>query len=74
MYQKFPHMNFPIGEITKLSYMFGLYYTGALLNLGNMDYHQSVSEIHPYLVLKFAYLKDLNYVGPFNISRIDRVK
>ena len=48
--------------------MFGLANTGAGLNEGNLNYHQSVVQRHPNLVLKFAYLKDLNYLDPFNIS------
>ena len=50
----------------------GLANTGAGLNLVNLDYHQSVTERHPNLVLKFAYLKDLDGVDPFNISGVDR--
>ena len=41
------------------------------MNEGNIEYHQSVAEIHPNLVLKFAYLKDLEDVDPFNISGVD---
>ena len=52
----------------------GLDNTGSGLNLGNIEYHQSVSERHPNLVLKFEYLKDLDDVDPFNISRVDRGK
>ena len=40
------------------------------LNFGNLEYHQSVAERHPNLVLKFAYLKDLEEVNPFNISGV----
>ena len=32
-----------------------------------MDYHQSVAEQHPNLVLKFVHLKDLEDVYTFNI-------
>ena len=38
------------------------------MDLGNLDYHQSVAERHPRLVLKFEYLKDLGDVDTFNIS------
>ena len=48
--------------------------TGSGLNLGNIEYHQSVTERHPNLVLEFAYLKDLEDVDPFNISGVDREK
>ena len=34
-----PHMNFPIGEGNKSSYMSGLADTGAGLNLMNIEYH-----------------------------------
>ena len=44
------------------------------LNLGKLEYHQSVAERHPNLVLEFAYLKDLDYLDPFNISRVDGEK
>ena len=54
--------------------MFGLADTGAGLNLGIMYYHQLVAERHPNFVLKFAYLKDLDDVDPFNISGVDEVK
>ena len=74
MSQQFPHLNFPIGEGTKPSYMSGLYDTGAGLNYGNIDYHHSVAERYPNLVLKFAYLKDLEDVYPFNISGVYRGK
>ena len=50
--------------------MFGLVDPGAGLNLGNLDYHQSVAERHPNLVLKFLYLKDLDEVDTLNISRV----
>ena len=51
--------------------MFGLDDKRAVLNLKNMDYHQSVTEIHPNMVLRFAYLKDPDDVYPFNISGLD---
>ena len=51
--------------------MSSLAYTGFRLNLVNIEYHQSVAERHPNLVLKFAYLKDLEDVDPFNISEVD---
>ena len=54
--------------------MSGLADTGSGSNLGNIEYHQSVAEHHPNLVLKFAYLKDLEDVDPFNISGVDRRK
>ena len=48
--------------------------TLAGLNLRNLECHQSVAEHHPNLVLKFAYLKDLDDVDPFNISGVGGVK
>ena len=51
--------------------MFGLADTGAGKNLLNLDYHPSVAERQPNLVLKFAYLKDLDDVDTFNISGVD---
>ena len=51
--------------------MSGLDDTGAGLNLENLEYHQSVAERHPNLVLKFEYLKDLEGMDPFNISGVD---
>ena len=68
MFQKLPHLNFPIGEGPKTSYMSGLTDTGAGLNLGNIEYHHSVSDHHPNLVMEFVYLKDLDDMDPFNIS------
>ena len=65
------HMKLHIGEGPKSSYMSGLADTGAWLNLENLKYHQSVAECHPKLVLKFAYLKDLDDVYPLNISVVD---
>ena len=44
---------------------------GAGLNCGNIDYHLSVVEYQTNLVLKFAYLKDLDDVDPFNIIGVD---
>ena len=54
--------------------MFGLDDIGAGLNLGNIYYHQSVSERHSNLALKISYLKDMDDVDSFNISGVDRVK
>ena len=71
MSQQFPYMKFPVGEVPKLSYKSGLTNTGAGLNLGNLDYHQSVAESHPDLVLNFAHLKYLEDVCPLNISGVD---
>ena len=51
--------------------MFGLADTGDRLNLLNLDYHQSVEELQSNLVFKFAYLKDLDDVDPFNVSGVD---
>ena len=74
MSQKFPHLNFPIVEGPKSFYISGLADTGSGLNLGNLECHQSVAERHPSLVLKFAYLKDLEDVYPLNIIVVDRGK
>ena len=74
MSQKFPHLNLPMGEGLKLSYVFGLDDTGAGLNLGNLEYHQSVAKCYPNLMSKFAYLKDLDDVDPLNISGAVRGK
>ena len=46
----------------------GLDNTGAGLNMGNIDYHQSVTDRHAIFVLKSAYLKDMEDTDPFNIS------
>ena len=54
--------------------MSGLDNTGPGLNLGNLEYHQSVAERHPNLVLKFAYFKEMEDVDSFNISRVDEGK
>ena len=40
MSQQLMHLNFPIEEVTKLSYMSGLADTGAGFNLENIDYRQ----------------------------------
>ena len=48
--------------------MYGLANTRSGLNLINMDFHQSVAERHPNLVLKFSYLEVLDGIYPFNIS------
>ena len=39
-----------------------------------MDFQQSVAESHHKLVAKFAYLKYLDDIDPFNISGLDRGK
>ena len=54
--------------------MFGLDNIGSVFNLGNMYYHQLVADLHPNLVSKFAYLKDLDDVYPFNINKVDKGK
>ena len=69
--QKFPHLNFPILEVPKSSYMSVLDDPGSRLNLGNIEYHRSVAYHHPNLVLKFEYLKNLDDVDPLNISGVD---
>ena len=51
--------------------MYGFADTGAGFNLVNIEYHQSVAELHPNLVLKFSYLKGMEEVDPFNISGLD---
>ena len=69
--QQLLHLNFPIGEGEKTSYMSGLADTGAGLNCGNIEDHQSVTERHTNLVLKFVYMKDLEDVDLFNKSGVD---
>ena len=71
MSQQLPHLNFHIGEGPKSSYISRLSDTGARLNLGNLEYNQSVVECQPNLVSKHLYLKDLEDVDPFNISGVD---
>ena len=51
--------------------MFGLLYIVAGSNLVNMEYHQSVAERHSTLVLKFAYLDDMEYLYQLDISVLD---
>ena len=41
------------------------------MNLGNIEYQQSVAERHHNLVLKCAYLKDLDDVDSFTVSGAD---
>ena len=74
MSHQLPYINFPMGEEKKSSYMSSLANTEAGLNLGNIYYHQSVSERHFNLVLKISYLKDMDEVDPFNISGVDGLK
>ena len=74
MSQHLPRLNLPVVEGVKSSYMSGFADTVAGLNLVNIEYHQSVAERHPNLVFKFVYLKDMEYVDPFNISGVDRGK
>ena len=66
-YRQLTHLNFSIREGPKLSYMSGLADKSSGLNLENIEYHQSVVERHPNLVLKLLYLEDLDDVYPFNI-------
>ena len=44
------------------------------MNLLSIEYHQSVAELHPNLVLNLAYLKDMDDVDPFHISGVGVVK
>ena len=67
-------MNLPIVEGPILPNMFGLVDTGSGSNLVNMDYHQSVVDHYPNLVMKLAYLNHKDNVEPFNISGVDRGK
>ena len=71
MSQQLPYINLQIGEGQISPNMFGLNYTGSGLSLVNLDYHQSVSERKPNLVLKFVYLEDLDDVDSFNINGVD---
>ena len=71
MSQQLPHLKFPIGEVPKTSYMYGLADTGSGFNLGYIYYQQSVAERHPNLVLKFAHLKDMEEMYPFNIIGVE---
>ena len=45
--------------------------TRAGSNLANLEYHQSVADLQPNLVLKFVYMKDMNVVDTFNLSGVD---
>ena len=72
--KQLPHLNFPIVEGQKSSYMFVLVNTGTGLNLGNLNYHRLVAERQPNLVLKLAYFKDLENVDPFNTNGFGGVK
>ena len=74
MYLQLTHLNIQIGEGPRSSNMFGLDDTGSRLNLVNLHNYHSVAERHPNLVLKFACLKYLDDVDPFNISVSDGVK
>ena len=74
MSQQLPYIKLPIGEGPKPSYMSGLANTGYRLDLVHLDFRQSVAELHPNLVFKFVYLKDMEYVDLFNISGVDRGK
>ena len=74
MSQLLPHLNLSILEVPKSYYMYISAGTGARLDFGNMYYHQSAAELHLNTVSKFNYLKDMNDVGPLNISGVDRGK
>ena len=74
MSQQLPHLNFPLGERPISSNMCLLADTVSGINLVNTDYYKSVAECHPNLVLKFAYLNNLDDVDPFNISGVYEVK
>ena len=67
--QQLQNLNFPIGEVPKSYYMSGLVDTVAELNLVNIEYHQSVAQRQPNLVLKFACLEDLDDVYKRGIRR-----
>ena len=74
MFQKFMHMNFPIEKLPRYSNIFGLADTADALNLGYLDYNQSVAERHPNLVLNFSYLKNMDNMDQLNVSGVDVVK
>ena len=54
--------------------MSGLVDTGVILNMENIEYHQSAIDNQLNLVFQFAYLKDLDDAYTFNISGVDRGK
>ena len=62
MSQNFPHFRLRTRKGTKSYNMFGLADVGVGLNLGNLEYRQSVAKRHPKLVLKSVYLMDLDNV------------
>ena len=51
--------------------MSGLDDTGSGLSYVNLEYHQSVAERHPNLVLEFLYLKNMEDVDSLNIRAVD---
>ena len=54
--------------------MSGLVDTRSRLDLVNLEYHQSVAEHHPNLVMKFSFFKDMDDVYPFHVRVVDRRK
>jgi hypothetical protein len=55
--QVLPHVRLPIGDDGKAT-LFAMIDSGAGLNLGRLQYHQSIAERCPELVQQFAFLKD----------------
>ena len=53
-----------------MSNMFRLVDTGYVLNMRNMDYRQLVAERHQKLVSKFADMKNMDYMDPFNLRGV----
>ena len=52
----------------------GIVDTGGGLNIRDLNYHESVEQIHSHLYVNFEILKYLPYVKPFNILGVDENK
>jgi hypothetical protein len=55
--QVLPHIRLPVGNEGKAS-LFAMVDSGAGLNLGRLQYHQSIAKRFPELVDQFVLLKD----------------
>lgn len=70
--QVLPHLNFPIGHRAEnQGTLRCLLDTGASLNVGRTEYHESIAKSRPDVVEFFAFLEDVDGMQPFTIGGVN---
>jgi len=72
-----PHIRWPIGlpgTDNPPGTILALLDTGTGLNVGRLEYHESIFKRHPDLMAQFSYLKDFEGVAPFGLGGVVKSK